>query len=66
MNQQSEPKLAKGQVHYINPPDLHKNPAFTRLRGNPPNPPANSLAIVARLVHPDFLAEMDAIAVVTE
>ncbi|HEX5808924.1 MAG TPA: RidA family protein [Anaerolineales bacterium] len=144
MNQQSEPRLAKGQVQYINPPDLHKNPAFTnvvsvtgpsktvyvggqnavdltgnivgkgdlktqteqiltniqaalaaagarlehvvkwnlyvvqgqplqegfevfqRVWGNRPNPPAISLAIVAGLAHPDFLAEMDAIAVVPE
>lgn len=144
MNQRSDPTPAKGKVHYINPPDLHKNPAFTnvvsvtgpsktvyvggqnavdltgnivgkgdlkkqteqiltnlqaaltaagarlehvvkwnlyvvqgqplqegfevfqRVWGNRPNPPAISLAIVAGLAHPDFLAEMDAIAVVPE
>jgi enamine deaminase RidA (YjgF/YER057c/UK114 family) len=39
---------------------------FQRVWGNPPNPPAISVMFVAGLAHPDFLAEMDAIAVVPE
>jgi enamine deaminase RidA (YjgF/YER057c/UK114 family) len=37
---------------------------FQRIWGNRPNPPAISVMFVAGLAHPDFLAEMDAIAVV--
>jgi enamine deaminase RidA (YjgF/YER057c/UK114 family) len=40
--------------------------AFQRIWGNRPNPPAISMAFVAGLAHPDFLAEIDAIAVVPE
>lgn len=40
--------------------------AFQRFWGNRPNPPLISFAFVAGLAHPDFLAEMDAIAVVPE
>jgi enamine deaminase RidA (YjgF/YER057c/UK114 family) len=40
--------------------------AFQRVWGNRPNPPAISVLFVAGLAHPDFLAEMDAIAVVPE
>ena len=40
--------------------------AFQIIRGNQPNPPAISVMFVAGLAHPDFLAEMDAIAVVPE
>jgi enamine deaminase RidA (YjgF/YER057c/UK114 family) len=39
---------------------------FQRVWGNRPNPPAISFVFVAGLAHPDFLAEMDAIAVVPE
>jgi len=39
---------------------------FQRVWGNRPNPPAISGMFVAGLAHPDFLAEMDAIAVVPE
>lgn len=39
---------------------------FQRVWGNRPNPPAISVMFVAGLAHPDFLAEMDAIAVVPE
>jgi enamine deaminase RidA (YjgF/YER057c/UK114 family) len=38
--------------------------AFQRMWGNRPNPPAISAMFVAGLAHPDFLLEMDAIAVV--
>ena len=40
--------------------------AFQGAWGNRPNPPAISVLFVAGLAHPDFLAEMDAIAVVPE
>ena len=40
--------------------------AFQRVWGNPPNPPAVTMAFVAGLAHPDFLVEMDAIAVVPQ
>ncbi|HSA99394.1 MAG TPA: RidA family protein [Anaerolineales bacterium] len=40
--------------------------AFQRVWGNRPNPPAISMMFVAGLAHPDFLAEMDAVAVVPE
>jgi enamine deaminase RidA (YjgF/YER057c/UK114 family) len=40
--------------------------AFQSVWGNRPNPPAISVLFVAGLAHPDFLAEMDAIAVVPE
>jgi enamine deaminase RidA (YjgF/YER057c/UK114 family) len=39
---------------------------FQRVWGNRPHPPAISFMYVAGLAHPDFLAEMDAIAVVPE
>jgi enamine deaminase RidA (YjgF/YER057c/UK114 family) len=39
---------------------------FQRIWGNRPHPPAISVMVVAGLAHPDFLAEMDAIAVVPE
>lgn len=40
--------------------------AFQSVWGTRPNPPAISVMFVAGLAHPDFLAEMDAIAVVPE
>lgn len=40
--------------------------AFQPIRGNHPNPTAISVMFVDGLAHPDFLAEMDAIAVVPE
>jgi enamine deaminase RidA (YjgF/YER057c/UK114 family) len=40
--------------------------AFQRVWGNRSNPPTISFMFVAELAHPDFLAEMDAIAVVPE
>ena len=38
--------------------------AFQQVWGDRPNPPAISMAYVAGLAHPDYLLEMDAIAVV--
>ena len=40
--------------------------AFQRVWGNRPNPPVITAAIVRALANPDFLLEMDAIAVVPE
>ena len=40
--------------------------AFQSVWGNHPNPPAITVTFVAGLAHPDFLVEMDAIAVVPE
>jgi enamine deaminase RidA (YjgF/YER057c/UK114 family) len=40
--------------------------AFQSVFGNLPNPPAVSGMFVAGLAHPDFLVEMDAIAVVPQ
>ncbi|HHX45124.1 MAG TPA: RidA family protein [Chloroflexi bacterium] len=40
--------------------------AFQRVWGNRPNRPIITMAFVAGLAHPDFLVEMDAIAVVPE
>jgi enamine deaminase RidA (YjgF/YER057c/UK114 family) len=39
---------------------------FQRFWGNRPNPPAITGVFVAGLAHPDFLVEMDAIAVVPQ
>jgi enamine deaminase RidA (YjgF/YER057c/UK114 family) len=39
---------------------------FQRMWGSRPTPPAVSVLFVAGLAHPDFLAEMDAIAVVPQ
>jgi enamine deaminase RidA (YjgF/YER057c/UK114 family) len=39
---------------------------FKRFWGNRPNPPAITMVFVSGLAHPDFLAEMDAIAVVPD
>jgi enamine deaminase RidA (YjgF/YER057c/UK114 family) len=40
--------------------------AFQRVWGDRPNPPVITAALVKALAHPDFLVEMDAIAVVPE
>lgn len=39
---------------------------FQRVWGNRPNPPAISMVFVSGLAHPDFLVEMEAIAVVPQ
>jgi enamine deaminase RidA (YjgF/YER057c/UK114 family) len=39
---------------------------FRRLWGSRPNPPAITVMFVSGLAHPDFLVEMDAIAVLPE
>ena len=40
--------------------------AFQKVWGNRPNPPTITMAFVASLANPEFLVEMDAIAVVPE
>jgi enamine deaminase RidA (YjgF/YER057c/UK114 family) len=40
--------------------------AFQRVWGRRPNPPAITMAFVAALANPDFLVEMDAIAIVPQ
>jgi enamine deaminase RidA (YjgF/YER057c/UK114 family) len=40
--------------------------AFQRAWGGRPNPPTVTMAFVAGLAHPDFLVEIDAVAVVPE
>ena len=40
--------------------------AFQKFWGNRPNPPAITTAIVSALANPDFLIEMDAVAVMPE
>jgi enamine deaminase RidA (YjgF/YER057c/UK114 family) len=40
--------------------------AFQRVWGNQPHPPVITAAVVNGLAHPDFLVEMDAIAVVPD
>jgi enamine deaminase RidA (YjgF/YER057c/UK114 family) len=40
--------------------------AFQRVWGDRPNPPIITAAVVKGLAHPDFLVEMDAIAVVPD
>jgi enamine deaminase RidA (YjgF/YER057c/UK114 family) len=40
--------------------------AFRRAWGDRPNPPAITVLFVAGLAHPEFLVEIDAIAVVPE
>lgn len=39
---------------------------FQQVWGNRPNPPAITMVFVAGLAHPDFLVEMDAVAVVLQ
>ncbi|CAG0930088.1 aminoacrylate peracid reductase [Thermoflexales bacterium] len=39
---------------------------FQRVWGRRPNPPAITVMLVAGLAHPDFLVEMDAIAVIPQ
>ena len=40
--------------------------AFVKMWGTRPNPPAITVAIVSGLARPEFLVEMDAVAVVAE
>ena len=46
-----------GRVEHLDPEGLPRNPAF-------PNPPLITVAMVSGLAQPDFLAELEAVAVV--
>ncbi len=57
--------LIKWNMFVVQGQDLRAGFAvFQEVWGNRPNPPAISFAFVAGLANPDFLIEMDAIAVV--
>jgi enamine deaminase RidA (YjgF/YER057c/UK114 family) len=59
--------LIKWNMFVVQGQDLRAGFAvFQKVWGNRPNPPAISFAFVAGLANPDFLIEMDAIAVVPE
>jgi enamine deaminase RidA (YjgF/YER057c/UK114 family) len=59
--------LIKWNMFVVQAQDLRAGLAvFQKAWGNRPNPPAISFAFVAGLANPDFLIEMDAIAVVPE
>lgn len=57
--------VVKWNLYIVQGQDLRVGyETFQRVWGNHPNPPAISAMFVAALAHPDFLVEMDAIAVV--
>ncbi|MFT3891375.1 MAG: RidA family protein [Anaerolineales bacterium] len=57
--------VVKWNLYIVHGQDLREGyQVFQRVWGNRPNPPAISAMFVAGLAHPDFLVEMDAIAVV--
>ena len=59
--------LIKWNMFVVQGQDLRAGLAvFQKVWGNRPNPPAITFAFVAGLANPDFLIEMDAIAVVPE
>jgi enamine deaminase RidA (YjgF/YER057c/UK114 family) len=59
--------VVKWNVYVVQGQSLQEGfAAFQSVWGNRPNPPVISGMFVAGLAHPDFLAEMDAIAVVPE
>jgi enamine deaminase RidA (YjgF/YER057c/UK114 family) len=59
--------LIKWNMFVVQGQDLRAGlAAFQKVWGNRPNPPAITFAFVAGLANPDFLIEMDAIAVVPE
>jgi enamine deaminase RidA (YjgF/YER057c/UK114 family) len=59
--------VVKWNIYVVQGQPLHPGfEVFQRVWGNRPNPPAISMMFVAGLAHPDFLAEMDAIAVVAQ
>jgi enamine deaminase RidA (YjgF/YER057c/UK114 family) len=59
--------VVKWNVYVVQGQSLQEGfAAFQSVWGNRPNPPAISGMFVAGLAHPDFLAEIDAIAVVPE
>ena len=59
--------VIKRTLYVVQGQDLRPGFAvFQKVWGNRPNPPLISMAFVAGLANPDFLVEMDAIAVVPE
>lgn len=59
--------VVKWNIYVVQGQSLQEGFAtFQSVAGNRPNPPAISVMFVMGLAHPDFLAEMDAIAVVPE
>jgi enamine deaminase RidA (YjgF/YER057c/UK114 family) len=59
--------VVKWNVYVVQGQSLQEGfAAFQNVWGNRPNPPVITGMFVAGLAHPDFLAEMDAIAVVPE
>jgi enamine deaminase RidA (YjgF/YER057c/UK114 family) len=59
--------VIKWNIFVVHGQDLRAGFAvFQRMWGDRPNPPAISGMFVAGLAHPDFLLEMDAIAVVPD
>ena len=59
--------LIKWNIFVVHSQDLRPGlEVFQRAWGNRPNPPAISVLFVSGLAHPDFLLEMDAIAVVPD
>lgn len=56
--------VVKWTLYVVQGQDLRTGfAAYQRIRGQRPNPPAISFSFVAGLAHPDFLVEIDAIAV---
>ncbi len=59
--------VVKWNLYVVQGQDLRPGfEAFQRFWGSRPHPPAITAMFVTGLAHPDFLAEMDAIAVVPE
>ncbi len=57
--------IVKWNVYIVQGQSLQQGfAAFQRVWGDRPNPPTITGLFVAGLAHPDFLVEMDAIAVV--
>ena len=57
--------LIKWNVYLVQGQSLQAGfAAFQQFWGNRPNPPAITMLYVSELAHPDFLIEMDAIAIV--
>jgi enamine deaminase RidA (YjgF/YER057c/UK114 family) len=59
--------IVKWNIYIVQGQDLRVGfEVFQRVWGKRPNPPVITAVIVAGLANPDFLAEMDAIAVIPE
>ncbi len=59
--------IVKWDIHVVAGHSLESGvQVFARVWGNRPNPPAITVSIVSGLADPDFLVELDAVAVVAE